>query len=145
MVVPASHPTIHYREVIITCAIVHLGKNVSVPRGILNFLPTSLSLTGLYCQERDQCPPTFYGPNCTVQCTAANSCSQGHFACNAKGERVCLYGWGPINQCTQKLIAPIFDTDCSTSSGCLNGGSCFNGSCCCPAGYTGKKPVHYRT
>ncbi|CAF0904049.1 unnamed protein product, partial [Adineta ricciae] len=95
--------------------------------------------TGLYCQDRQQCPSTFYGPNCTVHCSAPNSCSQGHFDCNAAGEKVCSYGWGPINICTQKLIAPIFDTECPNSNGCLNGGSCFNGSCCCPVGYSGKK------
>ncbi|CAF3578872.1 unnamed protein product [Adineta steineri] len=94
--------------------------------------------TGLYCQDKQQCPATYYGPNCTVQCSAPNSCSQGHFYCNSDGEKVCLYGWGPINLCTQKLIASIFDSECSVSTGCLNGGSCFNGSCCCPATYTGR-------
>ncbi|CAF4314962.1 unnamed protein product, partial [Adineta steineri] len=64
--------------------------------------------TGLYCQDKQQCPATYYGPNCTVQCSAPNSCSQGHFYCNSDGEKVCLYGWGPINLCTQKLIASIF-------------------------------------
>jgi hypothetical protein len=44
-----------------------------------------------------------------------------------------------MNICTQKLLAPIFDSECPISTGCLNGGSCFNGSCCCPSTYTGKK------
>ena len=52
-----------------------------------------------------------------------------------------MNGWGPINTCTQKLLAPIFDPECPVSSGCLNGGSCFNGSCCCPASYTGKEDM----
>ncbi len=97
-----------------------------------------ISYTGLYCQEKQECPKTFYGSNCGIQCLAPNTCSQGHFYCNSKGEKLCLNGWGPINTCTQKLLAPIFDSECPISSGCLNGGSCFNGTCCCPVSYTGK-------
>ncbi|CAF2376052.1 unnamed protein product [Rotaria sp. Silwood2] len=93
---------------------------------------------GLHCQEKQQCPSSFYGFNCTIQCSPSNSCSQGHFVCNSKGEKTCLNGWGPNDTCTQKMIAPIFDPECPTPTGCLNGGSCFNGSCCCPPTYTGR-------
>ncbi|CAF3399711.1 unnamed protein product [Rotaria socialis] len=98
----------------------------------------SLGYTGLHCQEKQQCPSSYYGSNCTVECSPSNTCSQGHYYCNSKGERTCLNGWGPNNKCTQKMIAPIFDPDCPMSTGCLNGGSCFNGSCCCPPTYTGR-------
>ncbi|CAF4618015.1 unnamed protein product [Rotaria sp. Silwood1] len=93
---------------------------------------------GLHCQEKQQCPSSYYGSNCTIQCSPSNSCSQGHFDCNSNGEKTCLYGWGPNNTCTQKMIASIFDPECPISTGCLNGGSCFNGSCCCPPTYTGR-------
>ncbi len=94
--------------------------------------------TGLYCQTRQQCPSTFYGPNCTVQCYAPNTCSQGHFSCNSDGTRTCLSGWSPISTCLIKTLVSYLDPECPVSTGCLNGGSCFNGSCCCPPTYTGK-------
>ena len=106
---------------------------------MLLFFHYHFSSTGLYCQEKQECPKTFYGSNCSSQCLAPNTCSQGHFYCNSIGEKLCLNGWGPINTCTQKLLAPIFDSECPVRSGCLNGGSCFNGSCCCPASYTGRR------
>lgn len=102
------------------------------------FCYEKLRYTGLYCQEKQQCSPTFYGPNCTVQCDAANSCSQGHFYCNGEGEIECLPGWGPKGTCLVKTIPSNMDPECTTSVGCLNGGSCFNSSCCCPSNYTGK-------
>ena len=96
------------------------------------------SFTGLLCEDKQPCAPTFYGANCTVQCSAPNSCSEGHFQCNSRGDKSCLPGWGPIETCTQKIVAPVFDSDCPVSTGCLNGGSCFNGSCCCSPSHTGK-------
>jgi hypothetical protein len=80
----------------------------------------------------------FYGPNCTVQCYAPNSCSAGHFYCNSNGVRTCLPGWSPLNTCLIKNLSSYLDPECPVLTGCLNGGSCFNGSCCCPPGYTGK-------
>ncbi len=93
---------------------------------------------GLYCQIPQECPPNFYGPNCTVQCYAPNSCSAGHFSCNSNGSRTCLPGWSPTSTCLIKNISSYLDPECPVSTGCLNGGSCFNGSCCCPSTYTGK-------
>ncbi|CAF2104402.1 unnamed protein product [Rotaria magnacalcarata] len=92
---------------------------------------------GLKCEEKRQCSPTFYGPNCTLLCRAPNSCSEGHFYCNAQGEKECLPGWSPINSCLTKTLPANIDQECSISTGCLNGGSCFNGSCCCPSNFTG--------
>jgi len=94
--------------------------------------------TGLYCQQTQQCPPNFYGPNCTVPCYAPNSCSSGHFYCNSTGGTTCLPGWSPISTCLIKNLSSYLDPECPVSTGCLNGGSCFNGSCCCPSNYTGK-------
>jgi len=129
-------------ECIISLVIVLQGKNnmISLQKtsNENSFFLKFFSYTGLYCQEKQECPKTFYGDNCSVQCIAPNTCSQGHFTCNFKGEKNCLEGWGPINVCNQKLLAPIFDPECPISSGCLHGGTCFNGSCCCPTGYTGK-------
>ncbi|CAF5226988.1 unnamed protein product, partial [Rotaria magnacalcarata] len=92
---------------------------------------------GLKCEEKRQCSPTFYGSNCTLLCRAPNSCSEGHFYCNAQGEKECLPGWSPINSCLTKTLPANIDQECSISTGCLNGGSCFNGSCCCPSNFTG--------
>ena len=92
---------------------------------------------GLYCQEKRQCPLNYYGSNCTVYCSAPNSCSQGHFQCDSDGKKTCLPGWTSANSCLIKNISSYLDSECPVSTGCLNGGSCFNGSCCCPSAYTG--------
>ncbi|CAF0877176.1 unnamed protein product [Rotaria sp. Silwood1] len=97
----------------------------------------AIGYTGLFCQETQQCPPMFYGPNCTIPCHAPNSCSEGHFSCNSEGGKICLPGWSPISTCLIKNLSSYLDPECPVSTGCLNGGSCFNGTCCCPSTYTG--------
>ncbi|CAF3380446.1 unnamed protein product [Rotaria sp. Silwood1] len=97
----------------------------------------AIGYTGLFCQETQQCPPMFYGPNCTIPCHAPNSCSEGHFSCNSEGGKICLPGWSPISTCLIKNLSSYLDPECPVSTGCLNGGSCFNGTCCCSSTYTG--------
>ncbi|CAF1204774.1 unnamed protein product [Adineta ricciae] len=94
--------------------------------------------SGLYCQQSQQCPTGLYGPNCTVQCYAPNSCSAGHFTCNSNGVPTCLSNWYPENSCLSKNLSSYIDPECPDVLGCRNGGSCFNGSCCCPSAYTGR-------
>jgi len=94
--------------------------------------------SGLYCQEKEQCPSISNGTNCTTQCYAPNSCAEGHFYCNSDGTKTCLAGWYPLTTCRMKNLSSYLDPECPIPTGCLNNGSCFNGSCCCPSTYTGK-------
>ena len=137
MVVHVVQHTTQFHEPFILFAIVRISKYNLLKMSSI-FLSLQCSYMGLHCQEKQECLSTSDGSNCSIQCSAPNSCSQGHYYCNSKGEKACLSGWGPINRCTQKLIAPVFDSECPISTGCLNGGSCFNDSCCCPATYTGR-------
>ncbi|CAF1319645.1 unnamed protein product, partial [Didymodactylos carnosus] len=45
--------------------------------------------SGLFCDIQNQCPPSFYGANCDVECSPVNSCASGHFECNASGGKDC--------------------------------------------------------
>jgi hypothetical protein len=141
MVVDVQPTMMQFREHIISHAIVRTGKCRWRTKTNGPSCSFDSSYTGLFCQEKRTCPPTFYGSDCSIQCVAPNTCADGHFYCNGQGERSCLDGWGPNQTCLQKTVAPIFDPDCATTNGCLNGGSCFNGSCRCPPSYTGKPVI----
>jgi len=100
---------------------------------------------GKYCEKKIDCPANFYGPNCSVQCVAVDSC-ETHQACDYNGRLKCKDGWGPFPQCNKRLINPSIDTECpsfgtnvSVSLSCLNGASCWNNTCCCAPGFRGPR------
>ena len=81
------------------------------------------------------CDPTFYGPDCSVQCVPQDSDGQGHYTCDeSTGAKVCRPGYAG-DLCKDNI------DECS-STPCQNGGSCTDGvdwyQCTCLSGYTGK-------
>lgn len=138
MVVHVVQHMIQFHVHIIFNVFVQMGMEKYLLGFFLNLMNIKFRYSGLFCQQKQQCPTNFYGPNCTIQCIAPNTCSDGHFYCNSEGVRTCLPGWSPSNTCLIKNISSSFDSECPISTGCLNGGSCFNDSCCCPSNYTGK-------
>ena len=91
---------------------------------------------GSSCSE---CAPDYYGPTCSIECTASKCNNRG--TCDAEGSCVCDNGFDGGTDC--KECAPIFypkrgDNKCSTECNCNGHGTCNDyGECQCEEPFTG--------
>ena len=98
---------------------------------------------GSLCNQTENCtqicPESYYGPDCSVQCTPVDSC-EGHYTCDPNnGTKICRQNWSGTNCLTYQFLG-LLNTQCPNAvllTGCSNGGTCFNGTCCCPPGFGG--------